>query len=176
MRGVYKTALALGALAVAGALGGCGGTTARAVGEAPAPQVTVPKTSLVTANLSTADIYGNQAAAATVPIRPEQQASAPAVTAPPGIDSPRRLVGLDRPALQTLLGNPALRRIEGKAELWQYRAASCVLDVFLYPGKDGAARVTHADLRGRRDSRQAPQGCYGDIVAAGDKRSQTARN
>ena len=154
---------------MAGALGGCGGAGTRAVSEAPAP-----KTSLVTANLSNADVYAKQAA--TAPIRPEQQAAAPASAAPQGSDSPRRLVGLDRPALQTLLGNPALQRVEGKAELWQYRTANCVLDVFFYAGKDGLPRVTHTDLRGRRDSRAAPQGCYGDIVAAVDKRAQTARN
>ncbi len=169
MRGVCKAALALGALAAAGALGGCVGASNRSVGETPAP-----KTSLVTANLSNADVYaGGQAA--TAPIRPDQQAAAPAA-ATLGIDSPRRMVGLDRPALQTLLGNPGLQRIEGKAELWQYRTANCVLDVFFYPGKDGAPRVTHADLRGRRDSRSAPQTCYGEIVAGADKRAQTARN
>jgi hypothetical protein len=170
-----RTARALGALALAGALAGCGGAGSRAVGEAPGPQVTIPKTSLVTANLPNAEIYGRQAAA---PIKPERQAAAlpqpPA--APPAADSPRKLVGLDRPALRALLGAPGLQRVEGPAELWQYRAANCVLDVFLYAGKDGEARVTHADLRGRRDNRAAPQGCYGEIVAGADKRAQTARN
>lgn len=169
MRDVCKVALTLGALAVAGTLGGCVGASNRSVGETPAP-----KTSLVTANLSNADVYGNQVA--TAPIRPAQQAAAPATAAPPGIDSPRRMVGLDRPALQTLLGNPGLQRIEGRAELWQYRTANCVLDVFFYPGNDGSPRVTHADLRGRRDSRPVPQNCYGEIVAGVDKRAQTARN
>lgn len=172
-----RTARMLGALALAGALAGCGGAGTRAVGEAPQPQVTIPKTSLVTANLSNAEIYGQQAAA---PIRQERQAAAVLMPAPappavpPGVDSPRKLVGLDRQALQALLGAPALQRSEGKSELWQYRAANCVLDVFLYAGTDGQSRVTHADLRGRRDNRAAPQGCYADIVAGGDKRAQTA--
>ncbi len=169
MRAAAKTALVLSALATAGALGGCGGASTRAVGENPAP-----KTSLVTANLSNADVYGGQAA--TAPIRQDRQAAASAAAAPAGSDSPRRLVGIDRPALQTLLGAPALQRVEGKAELWQYRAANCVLDVFFYAGTDGQPRVTHTDLRGRRDGRSAPQGCYGDIVAGVDKRAQTARN
>jgi hypothetical protein len=173
------TARALGALALAGLLAGCGGAGTRAVGEAPAPQVTIPKTSLATANLSNAEIYGQQAAA---PIRQERQTAAipsavspPAPSAaPPGADSPRKLAGFDRAAVQALLGAPSLQRPEGKAELWQYRAANCVLDVFFYTGKDGQMRVTHADLRGRRDNRAAPQGCYADIVAGGDKRAQTA--
>jgi len=172
-----RAARTLGALALAGALAGCGGAGTRAVGEA-APQVTIPRTSLVTANLSNAEIYGQQAAA---PIRQERQAAAippaaaPAPSAvPPAADSPRKLVGLDRPALRSLLGAPALQRSEGKAELWQYRAANCVLDVFLYADNGGLARVTHADLRGRRDNRAAPQGCYADIVAGAERRAQTA--
>jgi hypothetical protein len=171
VHGVFKAALAAAALAMAGALGACGGATTRAAGEAPAP-----KTSLVTANLSGAEIYGNKSA--TAPIRQEPQVAAlpPPAPVPQGAESPRKLVGLDRPTLQALLGAPALQRAEGKAELWQYRAAACVLDVFFFAGKDGQSRVTHADLRGRRDSRAAPQGCYADIVAAGDKRAQTARN
>ncbi|MGQ0677642.1 MAG: hypothetical protein ACT4N4_16355 [Rhodospirillales bacterium] len=169
MRARSPTALVAAALLAAGALGGCGGTGGRALGEAPAP-----RTSLVTADLSSAAIHGQPAA--TAPVRREPQAAAVAAppTPPAGVETPRKLVGFDRAALQAVLGAPSLQRAEGKAELWQYRAQACVLDVFLYPGKDGQPRVTHADLRGRRDNRPAPQGCYAEIVAGGDKRAQTA--
>jgi len=38
------------------------------------------------------------------------------------------------------------------AELWQYRADRCALDLFLYAGRDDTLTVTHAEIR----PRQAP--------------------
>jgi hypothetical protein len=180
MRSAARAALALGALAMGGALGACTGADAprpqaaalQAAPQSGAPQSSAPKTSLVTAGLSSAEIYAKPSA--TAPIRQDQPQTAAAPPQAP--DAPQRLVGLDRPALQAVLGSPALQRAEGKAELWQYRAAACVLDVFFYAGKDGQLRVTHADLRGRRDNRAPPQGCYADIAAGADRRAQTARN
>lgn len=51
------------------------------------------------------------------------------------------------------LGEPAFRRTDHFANLWQYKNASCVLNVFLYAdGKDAAApsRVLHFDARDAR--------------------------
>jgi hypothetical protein len=64
------------------------------------------------------------------------------------------LIGLERAELQARLGDPALRRRDAPAEIWQYRSSLCVLDLFLY--RDGAAvRVTNAEVR-PRDGRELP--------------------
>ncbi|MCC7046883.1 MAG: hypothetical protein IT562_09240 [Alphaproteobacteria bacterium] len=80
--------------------------------------------------------------------------------------TPRQLVGLGRDDVQDLFGQPFLLKREGEAELWQYRAPACVLDVFLYAGKDGGQRVTHAELRARRENARPPAGCYTQILNA----------
>ncbi|WP_240790080.1 hypothetical protein [Roseomonas sp. HF4] len=55
---------------------------------------------------------------------------------------------LGRPAaeLRRMLGEPALRRPEGEAEIWLYEARDCRLDLVLYP-EGGALRVAHAAAR-----------------------------
>ena len=62
--------------------------------------------------------------------------------------------------LDDLLGPPRLRRLEGPAEVRQYRSPDCVLDAYLYPdSRDGGAhRVTYYEARGRG----------GGLVDAGD--------
>lgn len=80
--------------------------------------------------------------------------------------TPRQLIGLEGEDVQALLGQPFLLKREAAAELWQYRAPSCVLDVFLYAGKDGGQRVTHAELRARRENARPPAGCYAQILNA----------
>lgn len=69
-------------------------------------------------------------------------------TLPPVDDDPQQLMGLDRDAVNGMLGEPALVRRDGDAEVWQYRADRCVLDLFLY-GLD--KKVEHVDLRDRGD-------------------------
>lgn len=56
------------------------------------------------------------------------------------------IIGLDQLAVQKLLGEPGLVRREAPAEIWQYRHAGCVLDLFLYREKTGS-RVLHAEAR-----------------------------
>lgn len=46
------------------------------------------------------------------------------------------------------LGAPDFTRHDDPAEIWQYRSASCVLDVFLYP-EGGGLKVVHATTRDR---------------------------
>jgi hypothetical protein len=65
---------------------------------------------------------------------------------PPVNDDPQQLMGLDQDELNEKLGEPALIRRDGDAEVWQYRAERCVLDLFLY---GALKRVEHVDLRNR---------------------------
>lgn len=79
----------------------------------------------------------------------------PAGPRQPGVAPPAAAAALlGRPAaeLRRMLGEPALRRPEGEAEIWLYEAPDCRLDLVLYP-EGGALRVAHAVARahGARD-------------------------
>lgn len=58
------------------------------------------------------------------------------------------LTGMGSAELVALLGEPDFRRREPPAELWQYRSADCVLDVFLY-SESGRYRVVRSETRDR---------------------------
>lgn len=73
------------------------------------------------------------------------------------------LTGLSADEILTLLGKPDFRRVEPPTELWQYRSAACVLDVFLYRDASGA-RVIHAETRERGLIRAKTGRCAGDAL------------
>ena len=107
-----------------------------------------------------------------------QVAALPAVQPPapvPSAEGLKRLVGLDRASLETMLGPPWLLRREAAAELWQYRAPNCVLDLFLYPKSEGELRVAHADLRSRRENRPVPAGCFAELVGRAGQRAEAVK-
>jgi hypothetical protein len=82
--------------------------------------------------------------------RSESDPDAPGMASlPPIDDDPNQLIGLDRAALGEKLGEPALVRRDGDAEVWQYRAENCVLDLFLYGEEKEGKKVEHVDLRDR---------------------------
>jgi hypothetical protein len=56
----------------------------------------------------------------------------------------RDLAGLKPADVISILGQPDLRRDEPPAELWQYRAADCVLNLFFY-SEAGDYRLAHAE-------------------------------
>ena len=56
------------------------------------------------------------------------------------------LAGTRADQVRRVLGEPALRRPEGGAEIWLYEAPNCRLDVILYP-EAGALVVAHASAR-----------------------------
>lgn len=75
---------------------------------------------------------------------------------------PQQLLGLSADSVQKALGNPSLVRRDGSAEIWQYRADACVLDLFLYGEQK---QVEHVDLRDRGDgSPEAVQACFDDML------------
>ncbi|WP_189049877.1 hypothetical protein [Aliidongia dinghuensis] len=75
----------------------------------------------------------------------------------------------DRQLVQRL-GTPDFTRRDPPAEIWQYRSASCVLDVFLYPG-DGGLKVAHATTRDRIKLGTPDNGC----TPFPDQRSASAK-
>ncbi len=66
------------------------------------------------------------------------------------------LKSLSSQALVARLGQPDFTRQDPPAEIWQYRGATCVLDVFLYPEDDGQMKVALAATRDR-ERLQAPE-------------------
>ena len=84
-------------------------------------------------------------------------AAAPA-PARPRPAPPPTLQGMGSAELIALLGAPDLRRKEPPAELWQYRSADCVLDLFLY-SDSGPYRVVRVETRNRSPWDRDPQRC-----------------
>ena len=81
---------------------------------------------------------------------------------PPDADA---LVGLNKAAVQNQLGAPQLIRRDGPAEVWQYLADACILDLFLY--EDGTShRVNYLELRIQPDAKFPRERCFEQILAA----------
>ena len=58
-----------------------------------------------------------------------------------------------------VLGAPDFVRRDGNAQIWQYRATNCVLDLFLYK-TGGDTVVKHAELRPRAPGAEPLDACY----------------
>jgi hypothetical protein len=78
----------------------------------------------------------------------------------PGLE---HLEGLSGREIALSLGAPDFLRRDGDAEVWQYRAASCFLDVFLYVETD-ELRVAYAEARPRGSLRTTQEGCAAAIA------------
>jgi hypothetical protein len=135
---------------------------------------------------TTGDASADEAAAVEAPAdaatdTPAETAEVPGEAAPPEIaavppepppppepvidDNPDRLFGLDRTALSALLGEPALIRREAPAEIWQYRTATCVFDVFLYDAAD-TSRVQYIEARDSAAQQIDARGCLNQLLRA----------
>jgi hypothetical protein len=100
---------------------------------------------------------------------PEQSAGPQEASASPKAipvnDDPRQLLKLSGMRVAALLGPANFVRRDGPAEIWQYRAAQCVLDVFLY--RDGSRlAVAHVELRKRTASTEPPRRCFAGLLAS----------
>ena len=81
------------------------------------------------------------------------------------------ILGLDGGAVRKLLGEPGLIRHEEPAEVWQYRTASCVLDVVLYDQSSGQ-RVVYTEARTPTAEPTQAGPCLSDVLTS--KRSATS--
>ena len=92
--------------------------------------------------------------------------TAPEADPEPVIDEdPEQLMGMDRQALNGLLGQPTLVRREAPAEIWQYSEMDCVFDLFLYETGDDA-RVVYMEARDRAARRTEARDCLNGILRA----------
>jgi hypothetical protein len=110
----------------------------------------------VTGLLAAAMIAGLVAACAAPPTAAPRSSSQSAVlnstpaaaVAPLRVPSLQELTGLRPREILAMLGQPDLKRTEPPAELWQYRAADCVLNLFFYLDTAGY-RLFHAETWSR---------------------------
>jgi hypothetical protein len=72
---------------------------------------------------------------------------------------PEEFVGYSPDRVLPVLGAPDFVRRDGKAQIWQYRATNCILDLFLYQAGTGS-QVKHAELRSRAPGAEALDACY----------------
>ena len=84
-------------------------------------------------------------------------------TAPPAAAA--ALVGTRAAELRRMLGEPALLRPEGDAEIWLYAAPECRLDIVLYP-EGGALAVAHAAARAHGTGAVTEAACLAAIATA----------
>jgi len=81
------------------------------------------------------------------------------------------MLGLDSGAVRKLLGEPGLIRRDTPAEVWQYRTASCVLDVVMYDQATGP-RVVYTEARTPTAEPTQADPCLSDVLTT--KRSATS--
>ena len=91
---------------------------------------------------------------------------APAAIA--SLPTPTELVGLGKEGVQDLLGDPQLIRRDGPAEVWQYTANACILDLFLYEVGENY-RVEYMELRTQPGEDTARGRCYEQLRQARKK-------
>ncbi len=85
--------------------------------------------------------------------------------APPINDDPQQLLGLSGSVVAERLGAPSLVRRDGPAEIWQYKAAACILDVFLY-ADTGGQHVRYVELRSHGTTKEPRRHCFASLLKA----------
>ena len=88
-----------------------------------------------------------------------EKPAAPAETARIIRFDPDEFVGYSPERVLPILGAPDFVRRDGTAQVWQYRAENCVLDLFLY-GAAGESRVKHVELRERVPGAEPVEECF----------------
>ncbi|MCZ4280968.1 hypothetical protein O4H49_09285 [Kiloniella laminariae] len=94
----------------------------------------------------------------------EELASLPPEKAKPELevdDNPEQLIGLDAAGLEELLGTPKLIRQESPAEIWQYNAADCVLDLVFYD-----ALTSYVEARNAAVQPMDKRSCFRSLLLA----------
>jgi hypothetical protein len=79
------------------------------------------------------------------------------------------LLGAGPATLRRWLGEPALRRPEGGAEVWLYAGPGCALDLILYPAGHGLS-VAHAAARAQGAEQRTEAACLAEIAGAQEVR------
>ncbi len=107
----------------------------------------------------------DDAAQATSPAPPAQVEWNDRISPPPlGLSSdPKRFIGAKPDFLLAELGKPFALRKEAPAQVWQYRAEECVIDIFLYEQADGPA-VVYLEARDLKAAPAETGVCLGNLL------------
>lgn len=137
-------------------LAACGGPAQKPATGTPAPQQ--PTARVSQSQTETANPKPERSTQ-TAAVAPKAEKPEPEEPKPPEIpvnDDPAQFMAAGGDALREALGDPALIRRDGQAEVWQFRGDDCTLDLFLYPGEGKRLAVKHVELRGEaEDERRA---------------------
>lgn len=164
-----KTAEALrtGAVIVWAALSGCAidfGSTAQPKASnnptASTPAVAKPGDA-IQVQQSAADLTGQSAGAVATSV----VTTTAAISTAESNNDPQQLLGLAGTVVSLQLGVPSLIRRDGTAEIWQYRATTCILDVFLYASGEEQL-VRHVELRSPNAGNEPHQRCFAELLKA----------
>lgn len=79
--------------------------------------------------------------------------------------TPQSLLGVAPEALSARLGEPAFRRAEPQAEVWQYAGEGCSLFIYFYKTDAGALASSFVDARKTLGGPADPAGCLTEVVA-----------
>ena len=112
----------------------------------------------------------------SAPEAPQMERAAPLPPPPSSASAPRRqgtqppaaasvLQGQEPEAVISALGEPALRRREGEAEIWLYQAPDCRLDLVFYPEASRLV-LAHAAARAFGARRLTESACMAAISRA----------
>jgi hypothetical protein len=101
---------------------------------------------------------------AQVPEPAESALTAPSSPGARAVPAAGEVMGMDMPSLKNALGLPSVTRRERPAQIWQYRAGGCVLDVFFYEDS-GIERVVHLEARDRQARPVALEACLPEVAA-----------
>lgn len=147
---------ALTALALLIFPAGCqttGETAAQSADKAPPPGASAP--------VATGSAIASATAAATGGVAGVGEASKPQAATEAHVVrfSPEEFVGFSPERVLPILGAPDFVRRDGSAQIWQYRATNCVLDLFLYQ-TGNETHVKHAELRPRVPGAESIDSCY----------------
>ncbi len=106
---------------------------------------------------------GGAPVTAQFPAHPPAAVETAVLPPPPAgpVDEPARLKGLSGAQVVQVLGIPGFRRRDNPAEIWQYRARACTLDLFLYDG-EGGPRVAHFAVRS--PSGLSDRDCFDEVL------------
>ena len=102
--------------------------------------------SLLLAACSSGPAINASQASAHPPVMP----TLAALGQPPALSD---LKGLAPEQVTALIGDPDLRRVDPPAEIWQYRSADCVLDLYFYDS-GASRRMVYAETRSRLPQHQ----------------------
>lgn len=98
------------------------------------------------------------------PSKPVSTATLPAQPEVPVNDDPGQFLSQGPDTIAAALGDPALIRRDGPAEVWQFKGQNCILDVYMYVQNSGAFLVQHVELRGSGLSESTRRNCLAEML------------